>query len=96
MQYEIQENDGWHFLSKHREMTAHSTEAWEFPKPNANTCFREIFTKHFIFQKYGVIIKRPNKFHKNDSNSSQGVTIPFFTHNNHVNWQKRRFRQVIV
>ena len=33
-QYIIQENDGWHFLSKHREMTAHSTEAWEFPKPS--------------------------------------------------------------
>ena len=28
--------DGWNFLSKHREMTAHSTEAWEFPKPT--TC----------------------------------------------------------
>ena len=33
-QYEIQENDGWNFLSKHREMTAHSTEAWESPKPD--------------------------------------------------------------
>lgn len=56
MQYEIQENDGWHFLSKHREMTAPFTETWEMPKPIAKTCFREIFTKHFIFQKYGVII----------------------------------------
>lgn len=26
--------------------------------------FREILTKHFISQKYGVIINKPNKFHK--------------------------------
>lgn len=58
--------------------------------------FREILTKHFISQKYGVIINKPNKFHKNDSNSSQGVAIPFFRHKNRVNLQKRRFRQIIV
>ena len=26
--------------------------------------FREILTKHFIIQKDGVIINKPNKFHK--------------------------------
>lgn len=26
--------------------------------------FREILTKHFIFHKYGVMINKPNKFHK--------------------------------
>ena len=37
--YGVQENDGWHFLSKHREMTAHFAESWEFPKPT--TCIAQ-------------------------------------------------------
>lgn len=47
------------FLSKHREMMAHFTEAWELPKPNANKRIYGNFTKNFIFLiEYAILHKK--------------------------------------
>jgi hypothetical protein len=41
----------WHFLSKHREMAAHSTATWEHPKPDANSDFVVFFQNSLFFGK---------------------------------------------